>query len=111
LNIEDGRAAMRCMLTQHECPTAVFVNNNLLTLGSLLAIQELGLRCPEDIAVVAFDDHPWAAVAHPPLTVVNQPSRQVGQAAAHIMLDLIDGKPPAEPRVILDCHLIVRQSC
>src|SRR3712207_1328318 len=77
LTIEAGWEATRQLLTLPARPRALFVNNNLLTLGALLAIKQLGLRCPEDIALVGFDDHPWAAVADPPLTVVRQPSREL----------------------------------
>lgn len=111
LSIEAGREAMRQILSLPERPTAVFLNNNLLSLGALLAIKELGLRCPEDIALVGFDDHPWAAVSGPPLTVVTQPAQQLGQVAAQMLLDLINGEQPPESRVILDCEVISRQSC
>jgi LacI family transcriptional regulator len=111
LSIEGGREAMRQLLTLPECPTAVFLNNNLLTLGALLALKELGLRCPEDVGLVGFDDHPWAAVSDPPLTVVRQPAGQVGRAAAEMLLALINDEQVAEPRVILDCEVVARQSC
>jgi len=111
LSIEAGREAMRQILSLPERPTAVFLNNNLLSLGALLAIKELGLRCAEDIALVGFDDHPWAAVSGPPLTVVRQPAQQLGQIAAQMLLDLINGEQPPESRVILDCEVISRQSC
>jgi LacI family transcriptional regulator len=111
LSVEAGREAMRQILTLPERPTAVFFSNNLLSLGALLAIGELGLRCPEDISVIGFDDHPWAAVSDPPLTVVWQPAQQLGQVAAQMALALINGERPPESRVLLECELIVRQSC
>jgi LacI family transcriptional regulator len=111
LSIEGGREAMRQLLTLPECPTAVFLNNNLLALGALLALKELGLRCPEDVGLVGFDDHPWAAVSDPPLTVVRQPAEQVGRAAAEMLLALINDEQVAEPRVVLDCEVVARQSC
>jgi LacI family transcriptional regulator len=57
LSIEAGKAAMQRLLTTPHPPTAVFVNNNLLSLGALLAIRDLQLHCPEDIGIVCFDDH------------------------------------------------------
>jgi LacI family transcriptional regulator len=111
LSIEGGHEAMRQLLTLPERPTAVFLNNNLLALGALLALKELGLRCPEDVGLVGFDDHPWAAVSDPPLTVVRQPAGQVGRAAAEMLLALLNGEQIAEPRVILDCEVVLRQSC
>jgi LacI family transcriptional regulator len=111
LSIEGGHEAMRQLLTLPERPTAVFLNNNLLALGALLALKELGLRCPEDVGLVGFDDHPWAAVSDPPLTVVRQPAGQVGRAAAEMLLARINDEQIAEPRVILDCEIVLRQSC
>lgn len=110
LSIEGGSEAMRHILTLPERPTAVFLNNNLLSLGALLAIRELDLRCPEDISVIGFDDHPWAAVSDPPLTVVRQPAQRLGQVAAQMVLALINGEQPPESRVLLECEVIVRQS-
>jgi DNA-binding LacI/PurR family transcriptional regulator len=111
LSIEGGHEAMQQMLTLPERPAAVFINNNLLSLGALLAINELGLRCPEDVSAVGFDDHPWAAVSDPPLTVIRQPAQQVGRSAAQILLALINEEQPPESRVILECEVILRQSC
>ena len=111
LSVDGGRNAMRELFSQPDFPEAVFINNNLLALGALLEMRELGLECIEDIGIVVFDDHPWAAVACPPLTVVRQPTRKLGQAAAEMILALINDHPVAEKRVILDCELVKRQSC
>lgn len=110
LSIEAGRHAMVRLLAAAECPRAVFINNNLLALGALLALRAGGLRCPEDVALVGFDDHPWAAVSNPPLTVVRQPLHRLGTSAAQMLLALIRNQPLAETRVILPCELVVRQS-
>jgi LacI family transcriptional regulator len=111
LSIEAGRQVTRQILSLPRRPTALFINNNLLSLGVLLAIKELGLHCSKDIALVGFDDHPWAAVSDPPLTVVRQPTRELGQIAAQMLLDLINGQQPAEGRVMLECELVIRRSC
>ncbi len=111
LSINGGRQAMREMFTSSDVPEAVFINNNLLALGALLEMQALGMSCPEDIGIVSFDDHPWAAVSSPPLTVVRQPTRKIGQTAAEIMIALINELTVAEKRVILDCEVVERQSC
>jgi len=109
-NLVKSGENMRQILTLPGRPTAVFASNNLLSLGALLAINEMGLRCPEEIALVGFDDHPWAAISDPPLTVVRQPAQQLGQVATQMLLTLINGEQLPEPRVILDCKLILRQS-
>ena len=111
LNIEAGKAAALRLLSLPDRPSAILSNNNLLSLGTLLTINELHLRCPEDITLVGFDDHPWAAVSCPPLTVIRQPSWLVGQKAAEILFDLINEKPVDQTPVLLDCDLVVRQSC
>jgi LacI family transcriptional regulator len=111
LGIEPGCEAALKILSLSNRPSALFVNNNLLVLGVLLAIQQLGLHCPEDISLVGFDDHPWSAVSNPPLTVVKQPSRRLGQVAAETMLSLINDNRPLEKSIILDCELIIRKSC
>jgi len=110
LSIEGGREAMRKLMTLPERPTAVFINNNLLTVGALLALKEVGLHCPEDVGLVGFDDHPWAAVSDPPLTVVRQPAEKLGRVAAQMLLELIHGQEVSTPRVIMECDLIVRES-
>lgn len=110
LSIERGKEAALDILSQEVRPTALFASNNLLCLGALLALRELGLNCPQDISLLSFDDHPWAEVAEPPLTVVSQPAHEVGQCAAAMLCDFLSEKMPPKMRVILPCELVVRQS-
>jgi DNA-binding LacI/PurR family transcriptional regulator len=102
---------MRELLRLPVLPTAVFAGSNLMTLGALQAIHEAGLRIPEDMAVVGFDDMPWAVSLNPPLTAVAQPAYQVGVTAARLLLERLQNplKPPR--RVVLETTLIVRSSC
>ncbi len=111
LSVEGGRQAMRALLKLSDRPGAVFINNNLLALGALLEMEELKLDRTKDLGIVVFDDHPWAAVSNPPLTVVKQPTQKIGQIAAEMILALINNQPVPENRVILACELIERQSC
>jgi LacI family transcriptional regulator len=60
---------------------------------------------------VGFDDHPWAAVTHPPLTVVRQPAMQIGATAGQMILDSIRGTESEPRQVVLECELVIRQSC
>jgi LacI family transcriptional regulator len=91
-------------------PSALFVASNQLTLGTLYAFRTCGLRCPEDISLISFDDHDWAPLFSPPLTVVCQPAYRLGQAAAQLLMQMINGEsvevPPPMP-----VELIVRASC
>jgi LacI family transcriptional regulator len=111
LSVDGGRQAVRELFSQSDVPEAIFINNNLLALGALLEIRELDLKCTEDIGIVCFDDHPWAAVSSPSLTVVRQPTQKLGQTAAEMILAIINNQPVPEKHIILDCELVERQSC
>lgn len=111
LEVAAAKEAVLALLQLPDPPTAVFINNNLLSLGALLAVREVGARCPEGISMVGFDDHPWADVSDPPLTVVKQPSEQMGQRAAEVLLALISGEEPEKMMIRLPCELIERESC
>jgi LacI family transcriptional regulator len=107
----DAREAIRRLLMLEDRPSALFCSVSGLSLAALSGLHELGLRCPDDVALVGFDDHPWAVVTDPPLTVVRQPARKLGQTAARVLLALIRGQEPPETPIILECELVVRQSC
>jgi LacI family transcriptional regulator len=106
-----GYEAMRELLCINPLPTAVFVGSNLMTLGALQAIHESRIRIPQDIAVVGFDDLPWAVSLNPPLTAVAQPAYQVGLTAARMLLERLrdPNRPPRN--VVLDTALTIRSSC
>lgn len=107
---EGGTAAARDLLARGPRPTAIFASNNLMTLGVLRALDELGLRCPEDVAVVGFDDHDWAPYFTPALTVVRQPTYELGRVAAALLLRAIGGE--RIDRVdLMRADLVVRASC
>ena len=102
------------LLQLPEPPTALVVANNQMTLGALLTMRNLGLRIPEDVSVVGFDDMEWAPLADPPLTALAQPAYEMGVEAVRMLLDRIEGGPEAPPRsprrVFLTPHLVVRKS-
>jgi DNA-binding LacI/PurR family transcriptional regulator len=105
-----GYACAQELLQLQPPPTAIFASNNMITLGALRAIQERGLRIPEDISIVCFSDVPWSTLLHPPLTVIAQPDYELGQRAAELLLERF--KQPDNPtcHVPLKLHLIVRAS-
>ena len=111
LNIPAAYQAARQILTLPNPPKALFMCNNLLSVGTLMVVRDLELETPGDISLIGFDDHPWAKVVTPPLTVVRQPARLVGRKAAENLLRLINDETIEEPEVILDCDLVIRQSC
>lgn len=106
-----GYEGMRRLLSLPNRPTAIFARNDFTAFGAMSAIKEAGLRVPNDIAVVGFDDTPLAIHMSPRLTTVRQPMRLQGQLAAKMLLNRILENPDAEREArMLDCELIVRES-
>jgi DNA-binding LacI/PurR family transcriptional regulator len=92
-------------------PTALFTANNLLTTGAIRAINERGLRIPGDIALGAFDEMSWMSLIKPSLTVIAQPTYELGQTATNLLLQRIKDKSRPRQEVVLKSELFVRQSC
>ena len=90
-------------------PSAVFALTNQLGLSTLYALKARGLRLPEDISLVSFDDPDWASLFSPSLTTVRQPAYQLGEAAADLLMSLINHEP-AEPPPPLPVVLMKRGS-
>ena len=108
---DSGFECMNTLLDQlSPPPTAAFVASDVVAFGALSAIQQRGLRVPQDIAVAGFDDVPFARFANPPLTTVRLPIAQQGHKAAELLLDLILMRAEAGRRVLLDTELVVRGS-
>lgn len=99
------------LLDLNDRPEALFTGNNLLTVGALRAIHERGLSIPDDIALVAFDELDWMSLVKPGLTVVAQPTYQVGRTAAELLLKRIEDHTRPPQQVVLKPELIVRESC
>lgn len=106
-----GYEGIKALMALPSRPTAVFVANNLMTLGAFRALHEAGIRIPEEVAVVGFDDMPWATSLNPPLTAVSQPAAEIGSAAADLLLDRIARPDRALRHLILKTRLVVRASC
>jgi DNA-binding LacI/PurR family transcriptional regulator len=90
--------------------TALFAYNDLSAIGAIWAFREAGLRIPEDVSVVGFDDIPVAAYTHPGLTTVRQPLKQMGQIAAKTVIDQIEGKAEYVSEIVVAPELVVRSS-
>lgn len=110
LTLEAGHAAAAELLSHPERPTAVFACNDLQALGVYQAAREAGLRIPEDLSVVGFDDLPVAALVHPPLTTVHQPLAEMAAAATELALALGRGEKPAQVGLEIATTLTVRRS-
>jgi LacI family transcriptional regulator len=108
--IEEGRRATMDLLGRRPEVTAVFAQNDLMAIGVLAALRELGRGVPADCAVVGCDDIDVAAYTAPPLTTVRVPFNQVGEQAMRTLLDAIESEAPPAERPPLDVRLVVRQS-
>jgi LacI family transcriptional regulator len=108
----DGYRATMQLLRLPDRPSAIFSSNNLMVIGAMRAIRDMGLSCPSDISVASMDDFPWADLFSPRLTTVAQPVEAFGEQAAHLLLDRLEGRSPDSPRhLVLRGTLIVRNSC
>jgi LacI family transcriptional regulator len=106
-----GAAAMRLLLDRVEPPRAVFCGNDLMALGALDVVREHGLRVPDNVAVLGYDDVEWASMIRPPLTTVLNPAYDTGRAAADLLYDRIARGYEGARRVVrITCNLIVRES-
>lgn len=91
-------------------PTAIFAANDVTALETMVVARSLGLRVPDDLSVVGFDNVPESALGDPPLTTVEQPIQQMGSEAVRLLLELIEDPSLPPVRVILPTRLVVRQS-
>jgi LacI family xylobiose transport system transcriptional regulator len=107
---EAGYTEGLALLRSADRPTAVFTGNDLQALGLYEAARELGLRIPQDLSVVGFDDLPLARWISPPLTTVRQPLTEMAEAASRLVLDLSRGNQPGTLRVDLATRLVERAS-
>lgn len=105
-----GVAAMRQLLAIRPDLDAVFVASDLMAAGALRALREAGRRVPADVAVVGFEDSAVARQTDPPLTTVHQPVEEMGRQMARLLVSRIRGEERARPYVLLETHLVVRQS-
>lgn len=108
--IEDGYRRAKAMLQLAGQPTGLFCCNDLLAIGALQAIRELGLRVPEDCSVVSFDDTILARVTDPPLTVIAQPIEEMGRLAVDLVVQDLSGQDDPARRMVLPPELVVRGS-
>lgn len=110
-----GFDATLSLLAQARPPTAIFCANDLMALGALEAIKQLGQRVPEDVALIGYDDQEIARHSHPPLTTLLLPNYEMGRAAVDALLALVN-RPEADPlpqrRLLLkiDCPLVERDT-
>jgi len=111
LTQRSGMAQARKLLTQPSPPAAIIAGNDLMALGAMSAVQQLGLQVGRDVAIAGFDDIPMAESAHPPLTTVHQPIYKIGQMLTEMLVKMIQGEAIESQQVLLQPQLMIRQSC
>jgi len=108
---EESYGAMTKMLKEGKIPQGVFAASDPRAMGAMRAIYDCGLRIPEDISVIGFNNSGIAPLAHPPLTTVDQPFYEMGAAACSRLIKLIESKQPLHPEVQeFTSELIIRKS-
>lgn len=107
----DGVKSTNALLALPRPPTAIFIASDVMAQGTLLALHEAGLKVPEDIAVIGFDDLPASRYSIPPLTTVHQPIYEKGAEATNIIIDQIEKKLDRVVHINLPPRLVVRASC
>jgi LacI family transcriptional regulator len=101
------------LLKQQRPPTAIFCANDLMALGALEAVKQLGLQVPQDVSVMGYDDQEISRHTHPPLTTVVLPNYEMGRVAVETLISLAQTKAPQKTRfamIKIDCPLVLRQS-
>ncbi|GIP31968.1 LacI family DNA-binding transcriptional regulator [Paenibacillus sp. J2TS4] len=107
--MEEGYQAAKQLLTRHQV-TAIFALNDLIAFGVYQAAEELGLRIPDDLSVVGFDDLEYNRLLSPKLTTIRQPIYEIGETAAEILLKQIQGRRRARVETYMEIELVVRGS-
>lgn len=92
-------------------PTAIFSCTDTITLGIYRACHQTGIRIPEDISIVSYDNHPYTASLAPPLTTVAQPKYEMGKKAGDLLMRRIDGERGKPVEIVMENHLVERSSC
>lgn len=109
-NESQATRAVLGMLSLSDPPTAIFATETDALTGSLRALRQRGLRCPEDVSLIGFDDSSWASVMTPPMSVVAQPMHQLGELTAECLLARVAGSEAPVATHVLEADLIERDS-
>jgi LacI family transcriptional regulator len=108
--IADGEEAAGALLDLHDAPTAIFAFNDNMAIGAIRAARARGLRVPDDVSVVGFDDSEQAAIVAPALTTVRQPLAEMGRMAVSLLTRLLDRQSVEALHIELATRLVVRES-
>ncbi len=109
-SFEAGEVAIRQLLSLSDVPTAIFCHNDAMAIGAIQAAKKLGLKIPQDLSIVGFDDIHFAQYSDPPLTTISQPRYEIGRQAMLMMLELLRGHDVRAGSRLLETKLVVRGS-
>lgn len=107
----DGFAGASALLDLPNPPTAIFASNDVMAMGAMDAVRTRGLRIPDDVSILGFDDIPQAGLVRPGLTTVNQPLEKMGRVATQMLLDMLEHPEIEANRIELPTQLVMRDSC
>jgi LacI family transcriptional regulator len=107
----DGYTGALALLDLSNPPTVIFASNDVMAMGVMDAIRHRGLRIPDDVSVVGFDNIPQASLVRPALTTVQQPLEKMGRVATQMLLELLEHPERKVQRIELPTKLIIRDSC
>ncbi len=108
---EAGYHMMRQLLESKEFPTAIIASSDPIAFGALRALNDKGIRVPEDLSLMGFDDTSLSSFSTPPLTTIHAPAYDMGSFGANIVFNILKQHPATALKIKLPCQLIVRQSC
>ncbi len=109
-SLRSGEDAMTRLLARRRDLDAVFAASDLMAAGAMRSLRRAGLRVPDDVAVIGFDDDPLARFTQPPLSTIRQPVEQQGSMMARHILGLIENRASPDPQALLPTTLVRRAS-
>lgn len=109
-SVESGIRSVESLFARGTKLTAVFCANDEMAMGAMRAVKARGLRIPEDVSLVGFDDIHFARYTDPPLTTIAQPKKELGREAMTLLIEILNGTATAARKRILATHLVVRAS-
>lgn len=108
---QDGYTGTVKLLGLSDPPDAIFTSNGLLSAGAFRALRENSAAFPQDIAFAGFDETIWTPLVEPPVTVIRQPTEEIGRTAIELLFKRLEAPSRAAREVILKTELVIRQSC
>lgn len=110
-SLRSGYLQMQALLEAEPDFSAAFVASDEVAIGAMAAVRQHGMRIPEDLALIGFDDIPMAYYLDPPLTTVHLPAADLARQASVMLIGILQGQQPVRKHQLLDTHLVMRASC